>query len=517
MDVLDLAQFQNNCFKKATLVHTRKMSRQDAIDSLQHEAVATGLITNFGQDAIQAIMAREFGDSGTFGSGHGVMIAASDYPSGIQHETDWASLQAFMAEDSIITRSQEILRYSDDPLLVQRGERGEAPHDRVFGSLSDTASSMAKRQSAIANGQTLSPHLNVIRAADLFGQSIQPRAWHVADVIPARNVTLLQGDGGTGKSLLALMLAAATVCGKPWIGLEDVQRGPAIYLSAEDELSELHRRLEVIASSMSVSLQDFRDLHLIPIAGEDAILAAPCHRSNVIAPTPLWTAVEGYVSQIQPSLVVLDTLADLFAGEENQRSQARQFISMLRRLALQYNTCVLLLGHPSLEGLKSGKGTSGSTGWNNSVRSRLYLERISTPEGQRSVEHDEDLRELSVKKINYGRKSDPIRLKWCGGIFQRQTGDSFGLNAGQRGAAAEETFLTLLQLHEEFGLPLSPNVSSRYAPTVFAKHTGSKGITKHAFKGAMERLLESHRIRLVPDGPPSKRRMRLTAYSEERV
>jgi hypothetical protein len=35
---------------------------------------------------------------------------------------------------------------------------------------------------------------------------------------------------------------------------------------------------------------------------------------------------------------------------------------------------VLLTGHPSLTGINTGTGTSGSTAWNASVRSRLYFD-----------------------------------------------------------------------------------------------------------------------------------------------
>jgi RecA-family ATPase len=359
------------------------------------------------------------------------------------------------------------------------------------------------------------PILPVLRASDLYGQLIPPRRWLVVDVLPGRNVTLLQGDGATGKSLLALMLAVATVRGASWIGLEPIQRGPAVYLSAEDELPELHRRLDNIAQHHNVSLQEFSDLHLIPLAGDDAVLAAPVGRSNIIEASPLFAALRTCVSEIKPRLVVLDTLADLFAGEENQRTQARQFISLLRRLALDNDLCVLLLGHPSLEGLRSGSGTSGSTGWNNSVRSRLYFERVVVTEGNKVIEQDEDVRELTVKKANYGRKAEPVRLKWVDGVFERQTGGVFGLDSMQRNAVADDAFVRLLRLHERLGMPVSPNASSIYAPVVFASHSQAGGVTKRAFKAAMERLLETGKIRVIREGPPSKRRIRLTSYAEE--
>jgi RecA-family ATPase len=64
--------------------------------------------------------------------------------------------------------------------------------------------------------------------------------------------------------------------------------------------------------------------------------------------------------------------ADMFSGDENSRPQSRQFIGLLKRLARKHDCAFLLLAHPSLTGLNTGSGMSGSTGWNNAVRSRLY-------------------------------------------------------------------------------------------------------------------------------------------------
>ena len=55
---------------------------------------------------------------------------------------------------------------------------------------------------------------------------------------------------------------------------------------------------------------------------------------------------------------MLDTLADLFGGDEIKKVHARQFISMLRGLAIEFNVTVLLLSHPSQAGMSSGSGMS---------------------------------------------------------------------------------------------------------------------------------------------------------------
>jgi RecA-family ATPase len=59
------------------------------------------------------------------------------------------------------------------------------------------------------------------------GKEVPERRWIAADLIPEGNVTMLGGDGGLGKSTLALQLMAASALGKPWLGVP-VRPGRAV-------------------------------------------------------------------------------------------------------------------------------------------------------------------------------------------------------------------------------------------------------------------------------------------------
>lgn len=375
---------------------------------------------------------------------------------------------------------------------------------------------------APAKARSLPNLLPIVSPVSFEDKPVPPRPWHVPGLIPGRNVTLLSGDGGVGKSLLALQLALATALASQypeakakWIGL-GVTGGRALYLSAEDETDEIHRRLADINAHYGCNFIDLANLTILPLAGEDAVLAAPAGRSDIIEATPLWQRLVGLIEPLKPALVVLDTLADLFAGNENSRPQARQFISMLRGVALRFDTTIVVLSHPSLTGIAAGTGSSGSTGWNNSVRSRLYFGRVlSEIPGEKRFEADPDLRLLTTTKTNYGRMGDEIRVRWNQGMFEPAGGNVSGLGALARDVAANEAFLRLLRLHEEQGIEVSPKPSPSYAPTIFAGHSKAEGMTKRAFKTAMERLLEAGKIRIEQTGPPSRRKQTLTAFAED--
>jgi hypothetical protein len=197
---------------------------------------------------------------------------------------------------------------------------------------------------------------------------VPQRDWAVKDRIIRRAVTLLSGEGGVGKSILTLQLACAHVLARDWFGSLP-EPGPAFFLDAEDDEPELHFRLEAIRAHLGVTFKELSDggLHLMPLAGKDALLGVP-DRAGIIQATPLFERLLLTATNVKPVLIVLNSAADMFAGNENNRSEVRQFVGLLRRLAIASGAAVLLTSHPSLSGISTDSGLSGSTAWNNSVR-----------------------------------------------------------------------------------------------------------------------------------------------------
>ena len=354
------------------------------------------------------------------------------------------------------------------------------------------------------------PLLPIFCAASLEGQLVPPRRWHVRDLIPAQTVTLIYGDGGSGKSLLALQLLVSTAIGRPWIG-RIVEKGACLFVTAEDSRDEVHRRLSDIARENAVPLSAMADLHIVSLAGEDATIAAPEGRSNVISITPLFAAIEEQIAALRPILVVLDTLADLFGGNEIDRSQARQFIGLLRGLALRYNCAIVVLAHPSLSGMD--RGTSGSTGWGNSVRSRLQFARVHESDGR---EADEDARVLRVGKSNYGRVGLAIPMRWHEGVFvaDRMTAGGDPL---VREAKADRVFLELLAKYTGQNQPVGVSKGTSYAPAIFKHDAQVMGVSNDEIRAAMKRLLDAGKIENAPYGAPSKKTFRLYCAPNRKV
>lgn len=337
----------------------------------------------------------------------------------------------------------------------------------------------------------------VIAPEKLHGVAVPQRHWMIDQWMPWLQTTALYGDGGVGKSLLAQQAMTAVSTGLPFLGL-DVLQCPSFGLFCEDDDDELHRRQADINASMGVEWTDLSAMRWTSRVGEENILMSFDRDGAIGALTPIWSELEDTSKRLGSRLVVIDTAADTYGGNENIRPQVRQFIQKAcTKLARTIDGCVLLCAHPSLSGMASGSGSGGSTAWSNSVRSRWYV-RYPEPEDDEEPGAT-DYRLLTKKKANYGRSGDEIKIMWEGGCFRRvgatmrDTVDSIAANVQER--KDDEAFLMVVQRLRTQGRPLShaPNAKN-YAPKEMAKEAEFKGRSRKDIAATMQRLFDAERL-----------------------
>jgi RecA-family ATPase len=335
-----------------------------------------------------------------------------------------------------------------------------------------------------------------------------PREWAVPDRFPLRNVALISGEGAVGKSIVIMQLGVAHVLGRDWLQALP-EPGPFLYLNAEDEENELHRRLAAIAAHFGTPLAELKnDLHILALAGQDAALGYSDHNS-LIQPTRLFHRLTEAACDIRPKSIALDTSADVFVGNENDRAQVRQFIGLLRGMAIAANAAVIVAAHPSLTGISSGTGLSGSTAWHNSVRARAYMTSCRTEDGD---EPDEALRQVEFLKSNYGPVAETVTVRWKNGVFVPEAKAS-SLEQYAANAKADEVFLQLLRRFNRQDRTVGEKPGTSYAPALFEKETVAKaaGLKSSALAEAMRRLFAANKIHIETYGRPSRPHMRLAA------
>jgi RecA-family ATPase len=315
--------------------------------------------------------------------------------------------------------------------------------------------------------------------------------WAVYNRIPRRECVLFSGEGGAGKSILQLHQCCASTLKREWLGVVPEQ-GPAIFIDAEDDERVLHRRTKAIAEHYDVSITELirHGLHLVSWRGIDATLAVPA-RSGKMESTLLYRQLLEAAADIKPIMIGIAASANVFAGNENDRAQVQQFIGMLTRVAMVANGSIALISHPSLAGINTETGLSGSTQWHNSVRARYFMRGVK-PEAGEPVDHD--LREIVFKKNNYGPISESAILRWTDGLFLPVPGAT--LDQATREAVAKHVFLTLLDRFLAANRDVCDKPGTNYAPTQFAKEDEAKlaQLSKRDLEGAMRQLFRDGRI-----------------------
>lgn len=301
--------------------------------------------------------------------------------------------------------------------------------DAFFDILPDEPESLFAAPAGSASAVREVEPLVCIDPTTWAGRSPQPREWVVDGWMPKGEVTLLYGDGGVGKSLIAMQFATCAATSRPWLG-QNTRPSRVMGFFCEDGEDELFRRQADINKALGVEFADLTDLRLISRKHFDNTFALWDRQTGALKLQPVWHQLVDAAKAFRADVLIVDTIADVFAGSEIDRAQVSAFVkSCLGRMAQEIGGSVLALGHPSLSGKSSGSGTSGSTAWSNAARSRLYLKH---PKGSDRG----NTRVLEGMKANYGPKGSELIVRYHRGAFEMVAGSQSAMAVPVVGAAA---------------------------------------------------------------------------------
>lgn len=316
---------------------------------------------------------------------------------------------------------------------------------------------------------------------DFIGRDPPARQWIIPHWIPAQHVTLLSGRGGVGKSLLAQHLGSALSTGAPY--LEPLSAHKVLMWAAEDDADELWRRQVNISFHLESPFQTLTNFTLRSCVGCDVTLAAPLF--NGLTPTPLLHTLREEVCDLKVDFVILDNIARIYGGNENDRHQVTTFVAWLQSACAPAG--VLLLGHPAKA---AGSEFSGSTAWEGAVRARLYFsDRPPDEPVEEDAAVDPDVRYLSRRKANYS-DLDLRKFNLREGVLipeevQRRSGTSH-----VSGQFCKDVVLRAVRKLSERGLHGTSSTSSpTYLPKLAKQYSLLESATEKSFGTAMRKMV----------------------------
>jgi RecA-family ATPase len=336
--------------------------------------------------------------------------------------------------------------------------------------------------------------LQLRSAADIEGKPIKAREWDVPEWMPRGHLTGLYGPGSSGKTTLAMQLAAEGSVGGHVLGLPVRKCRPVAVLGEDDE-DEIDRRIRSIAHGYNRKLSDYGEFKFLPRLGEDNLLAARVR--NRLVTTPFYADLAQMIADEKRDLVVLDGVVEIFGGNMNDPTEVAWFLSKLIALGKPSRASVMMLGHPNKAGSSEflGCGT-----WENKPRARWYFARPKAEKDGEDQDWNDPRRVLAKSKSNLSLR-DRLDVVWRDGMFRAadpkfMTMDEKCERSAQE-AKAREAFLTAIGRLNVAGVTTSPSKNARnYAPRRIVEMHMDGGFTAKQLETAMNQLVGEGRVRV---------------------
>jgi len=179
----------------------------------------------------------------------------------------------------------------------------------------------------------------------------EPLKWLVEDVLPLGRCLMLTAPSGVGKSWVSLDLAISVDQGEHWLGHFPCQQGKVLVVDEENGAVGVRERLMKLLKGRRIEV-DQCNIEFITLSGLS--LSNPSHV----------TEMSRILSDIRPSLVVLDTLIRIHQVEESSASEMAKVDRIFKNWYVKYG-CALCINHhtrkPSISGHSAQHGFRGSS------------------------------------------------------------------------------------------------------------------------------------------------------------
>jgi hypothetical protein len=244
----------------------------------------------------------------------------------------------------------------------------------------------------------------------LIGQrdpaSIPRTPWLVEGLLLRRDITLLAGAGGTGKSLLVWQICVSVATGTAFAGWTPDKPRKVLVLSGEDDFDEIERRVAVACKAMGVDRAALGDSFRVVLSRN--IRIASKGKDGTAEQTPLWDMVRWTIQNDGIELLVVDPLMKVSAGmDESSSDDQDTLFEKLRALTEGTDCAILIADHTSKGGIGGDQSAvRGSSAKVDASRITMTLTRMTVDEHDKTLKpprNREAYVHLECPKQNYAK------------------------------------------------------------------------------------------------------------------
>ena len=216
--------------------------------------------------------------------------------------------------------------------------------------------------------------------------TLPPPTWLIDKIVPSGGLVGLYGPPGVMKSFVAADIALSVAAGGLWQG-HPVTQGFPLYVCAEGSAG-MGKRIKGWLQYRKLKASQARGAWLtesVPVYADSDGMARVIDRIEE--------------ADIVPDLIVIDTLARCFDGDENQQADMGRFVAGVDRLRKEFDATVIVVHHTRLDGDRE----RGNTAFRGAADTMLSLSNkkgklILACNKQKDAEEFEDI-ELRIKEM----------------------------------------------------------------------------------------------------------------------
>lgn len=174
---------------------------------------------------------------------------------------------------------------------------------------------------------------------DLYNENFPPIEWVAKDLIPLGCLGAITGESNSYKSFMTLALAQAVATGVPYLGHFATTAGKVLVIDEENNRRIIEQRFR----NMGIEPHD----NIVFLSQTGLQIDREAHRGKLLR----------FVEELNPRLIVMDSLVRLHGRDENSATEMRLVMKALSSLVSPERSVIIIHHHKKEQGFASKSGS----------------------------------------------------------------------------------------------------------------------------------------------------------------